>query len=118
MAGPEREATPFIIEREATRSYGPGSNPFVTLDVSQATGTDAGKGALMAKPTPRDKTLEDSFPASDPPANSGITGAGAPHRASRDRSIDERPTGTPNSDRHATETAHQWENEKQPRAKR
>jgi hypothetical protein len=81
-----------------------------------------GEGTVMAKPTPtehrRDKTLEDSFPASDPPANSGITGTGAPDRASRDRSIDERPTGTPNSDRHATETAHQWENEDQPRAKR
>jgi hypothetical protein len=101
---------------------GPGSNPFITWDVSQATGIDAGKGTAMAKPTHpehrRDKTLEDSFPASDPPANSGITGAGTPHRASRDRSIDERPTGTPNSDRHATETAHQWENEDQPRAKR
>jgi hypothetical protein len=65
-----------------------------------------------------DKALKDSFPASDPPANSGITGPGAPHRPSRDRSIDERPTGTPNSDRHATETAHQWEYEEKPGAKR
>jgi hypothetical protein len=65
-----------------------------------------------------DKTVEDSFPASDPPANSGITGTGAPDKPSSSRSMDERPTGTPNSDRHATETAHQWENEVKPRAKR
>jgi hypothetical protein len=65
-----------------------------------------------------DKALKDSFPASDPPANSGITGPGTPDRSSRDRPIDERPTGTPNSDRHATETAHQWEYEEKPRAKR
>jgi hypothetical protein len=64
----------------------------------------------------QDKILKDSFPASDPAANSGITGSGGPDRPSRDRSIDERPTGTPNSDRHATETAHQWENEEKPQA--
>ena len=57
----------------------------------------------------RDTTLGDSFPASDPPGNSGITGVGAPDRPSHARSIDERPTGTPTSDRHAAETAHQWE---------
>ncbi len=34
-----------------------------------------------------DKTLEDSFPASDPPARSGITGDDRPAR--------QRPTGTP-----------------------
>jgi hypothetical protein len=66
----------------------------------------------------RDKRLSDSFPASDPPADSGITGAGAPDRPSHARSIDERPTGTPTSDRHATETAHQWEHEERPGAKR
>jgi hypothetical protein len=70
------------------------------------------------KEASHDKVLKDSFPASDPPSNSGITGTGAPHRSSRDRAIDERPTGTPNSDRHATETAHQWEYEEKPRAKR
>jgi hypothetical protein len=59
----------------------------------------------------RDKTLEESFPASDPPANSGITGAENDRKPSRQRPIEERPTGTPNSDRHATETAHQWEDE-------
>jgi hypothetical protein len=68
----------------------------------------------------QDKTVEDSFPASDPPANSGITGPGTPAgRSSKDhqtrdsakRGPDERPTGTPTSDRHATETAHGWEDE-------
>jgi hypothetical protein len=63
----------------------------------------------------RDKTLADSFPASDPPANSGITGAGKPDQPPHQRGIDERPTGTPTSDRHATETAHQWEHEQPPR---
>ena len=61
-----------------------------------------------------DKTLEDTFPASDPPANSGITGAEAPQKPSQDRKIDEIPTGRPTSDRHATETANQWENEEKP----
>jgi hypothetical protein len=59
----------------------------------------------------QDKMLEDTFPASDPPANSGITGAERPDKESRNREHDERPTGTPTSDRHATETAHQWEDE-------
>ena len=59
----------------------------------------------------RDKTLEDSFPASDPPAHSGIVGPGRPEKPSHTRTIDERPTGTPTSDRHATETAHHWEDE-------
>lgn len=65
-----------------------------------------------------DKVVEDSFPASDPPANSGITGVGRPDRPSHERSIQERPTGTPTSDRHATETAHQWEDEEMPPTKR
>jgi hypothetical protein len=68
-----------------------------------------------------DETVADSFPASDPPAHSGITGvrrrdkttqpdsAGRP--ASHKRSQDERPTGLPNSDRHAMETAHSWEDD-------
>jgi hypothetical protein len=53
-----------------------------------------------------DKTLENSFPASDPPANSGITGAEDPTKPSRKRHIE--PTSTPTSDRHATETVHHW----------
>lgn len=48
----------------------------------------------------RDKALEDTFPASDAPANSGITGADTTKAI---------PTGTPTSDRHATETAHHEE---------
>jgi hypothetical protein len=65
----------------------------------------------------RDKTLEDSFPASDPPANSGITGAGTPDKPSNERQKDEIPTGTPTSDRHATETAHHNEAEVVPTTK-
>jgi hypothetical protein len=56
-----------------------------------------------------DKTVEDTFPASDPPANSGVTGAGQPERPSQTRGTEEQPTGRPTSDRHATETAHHRE---------
>ncbi len=60
-----------------------------------------------------DEALEQTFPASDPPAASGITGGelptNPPAKPSHERSIDEIPTGTPTSDRHATETAHHWE---------
>jgi hypothetical protein len=57
-----------------------------------------------------DETLKETFPASDPPAHSGITGT-EQDKPSHERNIEERPTGTPNSDRHATETAHHWEDE-------
>jgi hypothetical protein len=63
----------------------------------------------------RDEVLKDSFPASDPPANSGIAGAGTTDEPSHKREVEERPTGTPTSDRHATETAHQREDEAAPR---
>jgi hypothetical protein len=62
----------------------------------------------------QDKTLEETFPASDPPAHSGLAGADRPDKPSHKRDIEERPTGTPNSDRHATETAHHWEDEQKP----
>jgi hypothetical protein len=60
-----------------------------------------------------DKTLEDTFPASDPPANSGVTGAGTPDKPSSQREAEEIPTGVPTSDRHAAETAHHSEDEEQ-----
>ncbi len=63
-----------------------------------------------------DKTLEDSIPASDPPANTGITGAEPIDKPPAEQGIEEVPTGTPTSDRHATETAHQQENEEKPSA--
>jgi hypothetical protein len=66
----------------------------------------------------RDKTLEDSFPASDPPANSGITGAEKTDKPAHKGDVEERPTGTPTSDRHAAETAHQREDEGTPRPRR
>jgi hypothetical protein len=68
------------------------------------------KGATMSE-CQYDETLEQSFPASDPPANSGTTGVGRPAKPSHARDVGERPTGTPTSDRHAAETAHQWEDE-------
>jgi hypothetical protein len=67
----------------------------------------------------RDKTIEDSFPASDPPANTGIVGPGTGensnvrHRAPEEPGIDERPTGQPSSGRHTAETAHAREDKVQ-----
>lgn len=63
-----------------------------------------------------DRTVEDSFPASDPPANTGVTGPRATQRrpAPHKRDDDSRPKGTPNHDRHVTETAYQWEHEERP----
>jgi hypothetical protein len=71
-----------------------------------------------------DATVEDSFPASDPPANSGIVGPRGRHahdtgRApSHQRDDEERPKGTPSGERHATETAHGWEDEHHPTSRR
>jgi hypothetical protein len=68
-----------------------------------------------------DQAVEDSFPASDPPATSGIVGPGTNHpahasrQAPHERDDDTRPKGTPTDDRHATETAYQREHEKVPR---
>jgi hypothetical protein len=68
-----------------------------------------------------DRAVEDSFPASDPPATSGIVGPktdhgeGASRPTPHERDEDSRPRGTPADDRHATETAHQWEDEEAPR---
>jgi hypothetical protein len=57
----------------------------------------------------QDKNLEDTFPASDPPANSGVTGAEPP--APLQQKDGDRPTGMPTSDRHGAETAHHSEQE-------
>lgn len=64
----------------------------------------------------QDQTVEDSFPASDPPANSGITGPRAvkPRPAPYKRAEEARPKGTPTDERHATETAYQSEHEVRP----
>jgi hypothetical protein len=56
-----------------------------------------------------DRTLEESFPASDPPSHSGVTGAERPDKPSSHDDTQEKPMGTPTSDRHATETAHHQE---------
>jgi hypothetical protein len=92
-------------------------------DVATMTGIRAGtKGPAMSTQghadDRRDKALKDSFPASDPPANSGITGAETPDKHSGERTEAEIPTGHPTSDRHATETAHHREDEVATPAKR
>jgi hypothetical protein len=65
-----------------------------------------------------DEAVEESFPASDPPASSGITGESDERKDRRPESEpggdDSQPKGTPTSDRHATETAHQSEDQAQP----
>jgi hypothetical protein len=58
-----------------------------------------------------DRASADSFPASDPPSYSGITGAGNPENK---RARQAKPTGSPTSDRHATETAQQREDQERP----
>jgi hypothetical protein len=60
----------------------------------------------------QDEAVKESFPASDPPANTGITGPGEPARRSGGTPTPDRqpgadkPTGMPTSDRFGTETAH------------
>ncbi len=78
-----------------------------------------------------DDTVEDSFPASDPPSHANVTGSnvtGVRHERtprgdepghgdtrngrrspSHARGQDARPSGQPTQDRHATDTAHDWE---------
>lgn len=55
-----------------------------------------------------DQASEDSFPASDPPATSGITGPRIPRKTHK-RDEDARPKGAPTDERHATETAYHSE---------
>lgn len=64
----------------------------------------------------QDKVVEDTFPASDPPANSGITGAEGATPSNDAGSEQAEPTGAPTSDRHATETAHHREPDVKPPA--
>jgi hypothetical protein len=64
-----------------------------------------------------DKTLEESFPASDPPARSGITGSEQPDKAHEMGGVEPKPTGTPTSDRHEAETAHHHESGRTPAKK-
>jgi hypothetical protein len=63
-----------------------------------------------------DQTVEDSFPASDPPATSGVVGPRVARRgtAPHERDGEARPKGTPTQERHATETAYQREAESKP----
>jgi hypothetical protein len=51
------------------------------------------------------KAVEDSFPASDPPAHTGIVGPGSGREKAE-------PKGRPTSDRHDAETAHVREDQK------
>jgi hypothetical protein len=69
----------------------------------------------MNKERGYDKTVADTFPASDPPANSGVTGAEPSRRAGKPvEQGGAKPTGTPTSDRYGTETAHAKEDQAKP----
>jgi len=62
-----------------------------------------------------DQQSKDSFPASDPPASSGIVGPrGSSHPgASPEKDEPEaKPKGRPTDDRHDTETAHHSESQR------
>ncbi len=65
-----------------------------------------------------DQASADSFPASDPPSHSGVTGAGKPAKKpttpGEEGDDAAKPTGTPTSDRHAAETAQQSEDQERP----
>jgi len=59
-----------------------------------------------------DKTVKETFPASDAPANTGITGAGKKDEKPKQEDVtDAKPTGSPKSDRYEAETAHHHESE-------
>ncbi len=91
-------------------------------------GTD--RHATNPKGKQLDETVEQSFPASDPPAHSGVTGPGKPQRGTKgghgeDDSKESpattsvsgneaRPAGQATSDRHRTETAHVREQDETP----
>lgn len=59
----------------------------------------------------QDRAMEDTFPASDPPANTGIVGPDSTTKPSEKPETAAIPTGTPTSDRHGAETAHHAEPE-------
>jgi hypothetical protein len=61
----------------------------------------------MANQPNQDRAVENSVPANP----SGRSGTSGPETPSHKRGTDAIPTGTPTSDRHAAETAHQWEPE-------
>jgi hypothetical protein len=86
--------------------------PFAVSSVDLFNGIPPPRSHIMSNESKhdkaRDRTVEAGFPASDPPAASGITGADTP---SDQRDVDAIPTGYPTSDRHGAETAHQWEHE-------
>jgi len=69
-----------------------------------------------------DEAIEDSFPASDPPAQSGVVGPRGQHAHGRTaphkRGDESRPKGTRTDERHATETAPVWEDQAHPSHRR
>jgi hypothetical protein len=67
------------------------------------------EGSRHVKLKPKTRQGAGGYLSGQRPA--GVTGAERPDKPSHERTIEEKPTGTPTSDRHGTETAHQWEDE-------
>ncbi len=68
----------------------------------------------MIPRTQRDQVRDGARKTNHLPGKQQLTDNESPGQPSHERDIDARPTGLPTSDRHAVETAHQWEPETEP----
>jgi hypothetical protein len=62
-----------------------------------------------------DRAVEDSFPASDPPATGGVTGPRVVPPRQDGEDEEAKPKGRPTDERHVTETGYQRQDEERPK---